>query len=170
MPKSLVLRGFSGVFGASYTFTAKNTHTPAPGLSYFICIDRTLQKAEAERIRKNSNNRDAKYNNDLAYTWNNVDLPALAQDLAHYARVGLDMMEDNTLFPIPYSDEQEVIQKAYDINSSLKVTVRFTPDDQAITVSYSQGYHEPFKVKSHLANRRALNAISDTLAHNGFTF
>ena len=55
-------------------------------------------------------------------------------------------------------------------NSSLKVTVRFTPDDQAITVSYSQGYHEPFKVKSHLANRRALNAISDTLAHNGFTF
>ena len=80
------------------------------------------------------------------------------------------MMEDNTLFPIPYSDEQEVIQKAYDINSSLKVTVRFTPDDQAITVSYSQGYHEPFKVKSHLANRRALNAISDTLAHNGFTF
>ena len=57
-------------------------------------------------MRKNANNRDAKYNNELAYTWNNVDLPALALDLAHYARVGLDMMEDNTLFPIPYKNSK----------------------------------------------------------------
>lgn len=82
--------------------------------------------------------------------------------------------------PYGFSTYGQIVEKVYEkqveiawygkVNSSLKVTVRFTPDDQAITVSYSQGYHEPFKVKSHLANRRALNAISDTLAHNGFTF
>lgn len=54
------------------------------------------------------------------------------------------------------------------IDSSLTVTIRFTPGDQAVTVSYSQGYHEPFKVKSHSTNHRAFNAISDTFFHNGF--
>ena len=39
-----------------------------------------------------------------------------------------------------------------------------------ITVSYSQGYHEPFKVKSHSSNRRAYKAIEDTVRNNGFAF
>jgi recombination protein RecT len=72
--------------------------------NYFICIDQMLQRTEAERLRKNANNRDHKYDNDLPYTWANLDLPELAQDLAHYARVGLDMIEDNTLFPIPFKN------------------------------------------------------------------
>lgn len=71
--------------------------------NYFICIDQTLAKTEAERIRKNQFSKNP---NDLPYTWNNVDLPALAQDLAHYARVGLDMAEDNMLFPIPYKNNK----------------------------------------------------------------
>lgn len=74
--------------------------------NYFICIDQMLAKAEAERIRKNANNRNHDYDNTLPYSWNTVDLPQLAQDLAHYARVGLDMMEDNTLFPIPYKNNK----------------------------------------------------------------
>ena len=71
--------------------------------NYFIAIDQTLQKTEAERIRKNA---FSKKPNDLPYTWANIDLPALAQDLAHYARIGLDMAEDNTLFPIPYKNNK----------------------------------------------------------------
>lgn len=74
--------------------------------NYFICIDQMLAKTEAERQRKNANNRDHNYDNTLPYVWNTVDLPQLAQDLAHYARVGLDMMEDNTLFPIPYKNNK----------------------------------------------------------------
>ena len=74
--------------------------------NYFICIDQMLQRTEAVRLRKNANNRDHKYDNDLPYTWANLDLPELAQDLAHYARVGLDMIEDNTLFPIPFKNNQ----------------------------------------------------------------
>lgn len=100
---------FTGMVMKQYSTTGKYQPTEREKQlirNYFICIDQTLQKAEAERLRKNANNRDAKYNNELAYTWNNVDLPALALDLAHYARVGLDMMEDNTLFPIPYKNSK----------------------------------------------------------------
>ncbi len=74
--------------------------------NYFICIDQTLAKTEAERQRKNAANRNHDYDNNLPYSWNTIDLPQLAQDLAHYARVGLDMMEDNTLFPIPYKNNK----------------------------------------------------------------
>lgn len=74
--------------------------------NYFICIDQMLAKTEADRQRKNAANRNHDYDNTLAYSWNTVDLPQLAQDLAHYARVGLDMMEDNTLFPIPYKNNK----------------------------------------------------------------
>lgn len=74
--------------------------------NYFICIDQMLAKTEAERQRKNAANRNHDYDNTMPYSWNTVDLPQLAQDLAHYARVGLDMMEDNTLFPIPYKNNK----------------------------------------------------------------
>lgn len=100
---------FTGMVMKQYATTGKYQPTEKEKQlirNYFIAIDQTLQKSEAERIRKNSNNRDAKYNNELPYTWNNVDLPVLAQDLAHYARVGLDMLEDNMLFPIPYKDNK----------------------------------------------------------------
>ena len=73
---------------------------------YFISIDQMLAKTEAERLRKNEANSDHRYDNPLPYDWNHIDLPQLAKDLAHYARVGLDMMEPNTLFPIPYKDNK----------------------------------------------------------------
>ena len=74
--------------------------------NYFIAIDQTLKKAEADRVRKNDSNADHKYDNTLPYSWNTINLPALAQDLAHYARIGLDMLEDATLYPIPYKDNK----------------------------------------------------------------
>lgn len=74
--------------------------------NYFVAIDRALKNADDERLRKNANNSDSKYNNDLPYGWNTVDLETLAKDLAHYAHLGLDMLEDNTLFPIPYKDNK----------------------------------------------------------------
>lgn len=92
-----------GKTGSVYTFTEREKQLIR---NYFICIDQTLQKAEADRLRKNASNRDHSYDNTLAYSWNTIDLPQLAQDLAHYARVGLDMMEDNTLFPIPYKNNK----------------------------------------------------------------
>jgi len=92
-----------GNIGSPYVFTAKEKQLIR---NYFICIDQMLQRTEAERLRKNANNKDHKWDNELAYSWQTIDLPQLAQDLAHYARVGLDMMEDNTLFPIPYKNNK----------------------------------------------------------------
>ena len=73
---------------------------------YFISIDRGLKIAEEARIRKNENNRDHKWDNNLPVIWNNVNLNDLALDVVHYARMGLDMMQDNHLSPIPYKNNK----------------------------------------------------------------
>ncbi len=71
---------------------------------YFISIDRALKTAEEGRLRKNEGNRDKKYDNPLPVTWANTNLGELALDVMHYARMGLDMMQENHLFPIPYKN------------------------------------------------------------------
>lgn len=79
---------------------------------YFIAIDRALKIAEEGRIRKNENNKDHKYDNNVPITWGNVNLNDLALDVVHYARMGLDMMQDNHLSPIPYKNNKT---QKYDI-------------------------------------------------------
>jgi len=73
---------------------------------YFIAIDRALKIAEEARIRKNESNKDHKYDNNIPVTWSNVNLNDLALDVVHYAKMGLDMMMDNHLFPIPYKNNK----------------------------------------------------------------
>ena len=41
---------------------------------YFIAIDRGLKLAEEARIRKNENNKDHKWDNNLPVTWANTNL------------------------------------------------------------------------------------------------
>lgn len=73
---------------------------------YFISIDRALKMAEDERLRKNEKNRDHKFDNNLPVCWENVNSLDLALDVVHYARMGLDMMQKNHLFPIPYKNNK----------------------------------------------------------------
>jgi len=73
---------------------------------YFIGIDRTLKSAEERRLAKNASNSDHRYDENLPVTWANVNLNDLAMSLVHYARIGLDMMQDNHLFPIPYKNNR----------------------------------------------------------------
>ena len=80
---------------------------------YFVAIDRALKAAEEERLRKNDNNRDHKYDNPLPVTWENVNLNDLALDVVHYARMGLDMMQKNHLFAIPFKNNKA---QKYDVN------------------------------------------------------
>ncbi|WP_427112411.1 recombinase RecT [Megasphaera sueciensis] len=72
---------------------------------YFIVIDKSLKMGEEKRLHKNAYNDDHKYDNTLPMTWNNVNLNELALDVVHYARLGLDMMEPNHLFPIPFKNK-----------------------------------------------------------------
>ncbi len=99
----MVMKQYGSVGGAPYEFTAREKQLIR---NYFVVIDQMLKTAEAERIRKNATNKDHSYDNPLEYKWDNLDLVQLAQDLQHYARVGLDMMEDNSLFPIPYKNNK----------------------------------------------------------------
>ena len=79
---------------------------------YFNCIDRALKTAEEERERKNKANTNHDYDNNLPVIWGNVNLNDLAVALVHYARLGLDMMQDNHLSPIPYKNNK---RNCYDI-------------------------------------------------------
>ncbi len=64
---------------------------------YFLKIDSVLKKAETKRDAGKV---------AIPYTWNNVDMAQLAQDLVVYAQTGMDMMQDNMLTPIPYQDKR----------------------------------------------------------------
>lgn len=83
---------------------------------YFIGVDRALKTAEAERVRKNENNRDHKYDNNIPVTWANVNMTDLALDVVHYARLGLDTMQANFITPIPYLNKKA---GRYDVNLML---------------------------------------------------
>ncbi len=105
---TMVMRQFGGAVGAPELTEFQRRLIQG----YFIAVDRALKAAEDERLRKNKNNRDHKYDNDLAVIWENVNLTDLALDVVHYARMGLDMMQDNHLFPIPYKNNK---LKKYDV-------------------------------------------------------
>lgn len=86
---------------------------------YFIQIDRSLKMAEERRIRKNQNNKDHKYDENDPINWNTVDLNQLALDVMHFARMGLDMMQDNMLTAIPFKDNNRTAKtgtKMYTVN------------------------------------------------------
>ena len=105
---SMVMRQFGGSVGAPDLTDFQKRLIQG----YFIAVDRALKTAEDERVRKNAKNRDHKYDNDLPVIWENVNLTDLALDSVHYARMGLDMMQDNHLFPIPYKNNKT---KKYDV-------------------------------------------------------
>lgn len=74
--------------------------------NYRIGVERSLKTAEEERVRKNENNSDHKYDNTLPVTWANVNIQDLVLDVIHYARLGLDMMQPNHISPIPYRNKK----------------------------------------------------------------
>lgn len=119
---------------------------------YFIAIDRALKMAEEERLRKNEKNKDhEKYDNPLPITWQNVNMTDLALDVVHFARMGLDMMQDNHLFPIPYKNSKT---QRYDItlmpgyNGIQYIAERYAVEPpKAVTIElvYSTDIFRPIK-------------------------
>ena len=67
--------------------------------NYFIRIDSTLKEAEAKRLKKNEQYRDA-----LSYSWDNVNMEKLSLDVIAYSSVGLDPMQPNHINLIPYKN------------------------------------------------------------------
>ena len=80
---------------------------------YFIVIDKMLADTEEKRIQKNKNNKDHAYDNNLPYTWDNVNLKQLALDVMHYSKMGLDIQQKNMIHAIPFKNNRT---GKYDIN------------------------------------------------------
>jgi recombination protein RecT len=107
--------------------------------SYFIKIDQMLKSAEVKRMAKSE-----QYREDLAYSWENVNMNKLAVDVVSYSSVGLDPMQKNHLHPIPYKNN--AINK-YDIsftkgyNGIELVAKKYgfeVPDDVIIRIVYAK--------------------------------
>ncbi len=143
----MIMKQYGSTAGA-YRFTDRE-HQLIKG--YFIAIDETLRAAEAERIRKNANNKNHDYDNNLPYSWNTIDLPQLALDLAHYARMGLDMQQDNHLFPIPYKDNKAerytiTLMEGYNgIRYQAEKYAINPPRNVTVEVVYSNDRFQPIK-------------------------
>lgn len=80
---------------------------------YFIAIDKMLSDAEQKRIQKNNGNADHKFDNNLPYIWNNINLKQLALDVMHYSKMGLDIQQKNMIHAIPFKNNRT---NKYDIN------------------------------------------------------
>lgn len=145
---NMVLSEFGGNVAGALQVTA---HQRQLIQGYFIVIDKMLKAAEEDRVRKNASNSDHKYDKTVPYDWNHVNLPQLALDLVHYARMGLDMTQDNMLFPIPFENRKT---KIYDINLMPGYNgIRYTAEKYAIDppkavvveVVYSTDRFKPIK-------------------------
>ena len=143
----MIMRQYGSTVGAN-SFSQRETQLIK---GYFIAIDETLKKAEAERVRKNTNNKNHDYDNNLPYSWNTIDLPQLALDLAHYARMGLDMQQDNHLFPIPYKDNKAerytiTLMEGYNgIRYQAEKYALTPPRNVTVEVVYSNDRFSPIK-------------------------
>ena len=119
--------------------------------NYFIVIDRVLKTAEADRIARNEKNSNHQYDNNLPISWKTVNMTDLALDLVHFARMGLDMMQPNMLFPIPYKNNKAqkydiTLMKGY--NGIFYIAQKYAVEaPKAITVEvvYSTDHFKPLK-------------------------
>lgn len=74
---------------------------------YFIGIDNTLKNSELKRNKSK---------NDLAFTWDNVNLPELAVKVVATSKLGLDISVKNMVHAVPYKNDTT---NKYDVNLML---------------------------------------------------
>ena len=69
--------------------------------NYFIKLDGALKEAEIKRLGKTEQYRDS-----LEYSWANVNMNKLAQDVIAHSEIGLDPLQSNHINPIPYKNNK----------------------------------------------------------------
>lgn len=114
--------------------------------NYFIKLDSVLKEAEAKRLSKSEQYRDA-----LPYTWNNVNMNKLALDVVAYSSIGLDPLQKNHIHVIPYKNSKTNL---YDITlmegfNGLELKARKygfdVPDEVIFELKYSTDIFKSFK-------------------------
>lgn len=85
-----------------------NARTKTLIKTYFMAIDTSLKKAEVERVNKNANNSDHKYDNEIPYNWKTLNITVeTARQLASSAKLGFDMSLPNMLSPVFFKNNKE---------------------------------------------------------------
>ncbi|SPF51195.1 conserved hypothetical protein [Candidatus Desulfosporosinus infrequens] len=117
--------------------------------NYFIVADSMLKKAEEKRLKKTGD-----YQEQLSYTWGNINMEELAQSVVAAARIGWDPTQENHVSLIPF--KQGALNK-YGITfmpgyrgRQLKA-VKYgldVPDDVVVELVYSTDKFKSHK-KSH---------------------
>lgn len=69
-------------------------------MNYFLKIDSVLKAAEVKRLAK-----DDRFRDPIAYSWQNVNMNALAIDVIAFSAVGMDPTQPNHLNPIPFQNK-----------------------------------------------------------------
>jgi len=75
--------------------------------SFYTKLDSILKDNETKRLQKSG-----QYQDPLEFNWKNVNMEKMAQDCIAFAMVGLDPMQANQLFMIPYKNSHT---QKYDI-------------------------------------------------------
>lgn len=70
--------------------------------NYFIKIDMILNDAETKRLSQHESKRD-----NLAFTWQNVNLDKLSLDVMTLSTLGLDPLTANHINPIPFKNKRK---------------------------------------------------------------
>lgn len=69
--------------------------------NYFIKIDGILKDSERKRL---ATKEEFRTQPDIEYAWKNVNIDKLALDVIAYSSVGLDPLQKNHIFPIPFKN------------------------------------------------------------------
>lgn len=91
-----VIKEFTGQAGGDLSLTK---HQKRLVQNYFISVDLALNRAEANRMKKEENKRDA-----IPVTWGNVNMNQLAVNVVSSARIGFDPALPNHINMVPYKN------------------------------------------------------------------
>lgn len=114
--------------------------------NYFIKLDGVLRESEVKRMAKSE-----KYRDPLAYSWNNINMHKLAQDVVAYSSIGLDPLQSNHIHPIPYKNNKTnqfdiVLMEGY---NGLELKARKygydVPDEVIFELKYSTDHFKSHK-------------------------
>lgn len=114
--------------------------------NYFIKIDGVLKESEVKRMAKSEQYRD-----NLEYSWQNINMHKLAQDVVAYSSIGLDPLQKNQINPIPYKNSKT---NEFDITfiegfNGLELKARKygfeVPDDVLFELKYSTDTFKSYK-------------------------
>lgn len=127
--------------------------------SYFVKLDSILKENETKRLQKSGNFQDP-----LQFTWENVNMTKMAQDVIPFAMVGLDPMQPNQIFLIPYKNSHtnkfdigfvpgykgiEIKAKKYglDVPKHVRIELVYSNDDFQIVKKDFQNEIEHYKLE-----------------------